>query len=136
MQRISATASCYDPLHYVLMFPYKTPGWTYSLQAGGLKITLTDYAAFQLALWPRIRRTLLPHSLIVYLFHANFIDLRARIEKERLKWMRFNQKTIRAEIYQGIADALDINDNVQATQIGRRIILAPSFIGGLRSTHV
>ena len=40
----------------------------------------------------------LPHSFGI-LFHAYVVDLWARMEQERLKWMRFNQNTIRVEIY-------------------------------------
>ena len=56
-------------------------------------------------------------------------------KQERLTWMRYNQKSIRAELYNGIADAVATNDAIPAAQIGRRIVLAPSFIGGPRHMH-
>ena len=40
LQRINENASCYDPLHYLLTFPYGTPGRTYSLQAPGWTYSL------------------------------------------------------------------------------------------------
>ncbi len=47
---------------------------------------------------------------------------------DRLNWARNNQTKLRAEMYQGVVDAVDAGDTAQ--QIGRRIVLPSSFIGG------
>ena len=58
----------------------------------------------------------------------------AKVEMQKLRWHRDNQKTIRAELYQNLADAVHTHDQAsgQAVQAGRRVILASSFTGGPR----
>jgi hypothetical protein len=46
---------------------------------------------------------------------------------DRLNWARQNQATLRAEMYQGVVDAVDAGDTAQ--NIGRRQVLPSSFIG-------
>ncbi len=50
-----------------------------------------------------------------------------QIEMDRLNWARQNQATLRAEMYQGVVDAVDAGDTAQ--NIGRRQVLPSSFIG-------
>jgi hypothetical protein len=47
-------------------------------------------------------------------------------------WMRHNQKNIRAECYAGLADANSAGD---IAGVGKKIILAPSFMGGPREMN-
>ena len=94
--------------------------------------TIRLYAAFRIAV--RLHssgRSILPHAF-GRLFHAFIVDLWARIEQQRLLWIRLNQRSIRAELYQGVVDAVATNDAIPAAQVGRRIVLPASFIGGPR----
>ena len=59
------------------------------------------------------------------------VDCWASAEQLNLRWLRTHQATIRSELYQGLADALQ-NDNLNANQIGRRIVLPSSFTGSDR----
>ncbi|KAK9139056.1 hypothetical protein Scep_008737 [Stephania cephalantha] len=54
-----------------------------------------------------------------------------KLESSRLDYIRLNQKQIRAELYQGIIDSIEISER-NGSQIGRRVILPASFIGGPR----
>ena len=54
------------------------------------------------------------------------------MEAQNLDWLRRNQKTIRAELYKGLADAVQAGD-VDAAQLGRRTILPASHTGGARN---
>ena len=54
------------------------------------------------------------------------------MEQERLTYVRFNQQKLRADVYQGLEDAVTVGD-VDATAIGRRIILPSSFTRGPRN---
>ena len=56
------------------------------------------------------------------------VDCWAAAEQLNLRWLRTHQATIRADLYQGLADALQ-NDNLDANQLGRRIVLPSSFTG-------
>ncbi|XP_074271299.1 uncharacterized protein LOC141595232 [Silene latifolia] len=54
-----------------------------------------------------------------------------KIEITRLDYFRNNQETIRAELYQGIIDTVG-NGECRATNVGKRVILPPTFLGGPR----
>ncbi|XP_074293671.1 uncharacterized protein LOC141620792 [Silene latifolia] len=54
-----------------------------------------------------------------------------KVENTRLDYFRKNQETIRAELYQGILDTVDAGESC-AANVGRRVILPPTYIGGPR----
>jgi len=57
------------------------------------------------------------------------VDAYVAIEQNRLRYLCLNQKKLRADLYQGLQDAITTgNNNVVA--IGQRIILPSSFTGG------
>ncbi len=53
--------------------------------------------------------------------------MHAVIEQTHLNYLRHNQKQIRAELYNGLQDAINSEDS--STNIGQQIILPSSFIG-------
>ena len=55
------------------------------------------------------------------------------MEQERLNYLRLNQSTLRAEMYQGTIDAINAGD--VSNNIGRRIVLPSSFTGGPRQMY-
>ena len=60
----------------------------------------------------------------------------AKIEGERLQYIWFHQKELRADLNQGLADAIENSDSqVDGSQKGKRIILPSSFTGGARYQH-
>jgi len=59
------------------------------------------------------------------------VDAYAIIEQNHLKYLRLNQKKLRADLYQGLQDAIAAGDNSVAA-IGQRIILPSSFTVGPR----
>ena len=61
------------------------------------------------------------------------VDQYAKMEQERLNYLRLNQSTFRAEMYQGAVDAIHTGDT--SNNIGRRIILPSSFTGGPRQMY-
>ena len=54
------------------------------------------------------------------LFQQYLLDMWAKIHQYELKWITQNQKTIRAELYQGIVDAAETND---LENVGQKVIL-------------
>ncbi|XP_021770506.1 uncharacterized protein LOC110734673 [Chenopodium quinoa] len=64
-------------------------------------------------------------------FQQYIVDMYVKIENTRLDFFRRNQQTIRVDMYQGILDTVDDGEK-SANNIGRRVILPPSFIGGPR----
>jgi len=57
----------------------------------------------------------------------------AKIETERLQYLRANQIRLRTEIYTDLQDAMQADGNLD--QIGQRVILPSSFVGGPRYMH-
>lgn len=59
------------------------------------------------------------------------VDSYVKVETGRLSWQRFNQNTLRADQYRGLQDAANAGD-ADGNELGRRVILSSSFIGGPR----
>ena len=66
------------------------------------------------------------------LTHQFIVDAFACIESSRLSFISNNQKDLRAELYSGLVDALNIPGELQASQVGRQVILPGSYIGSPR----
>lgn len=127
---VSELHASYDPLMYVLMFPYGTPGWHDGvLQAnGGRRVTMKQFAAHRLM----IRRTNMetnPLHLCGRLFQQYIVDQYAKIETNNLHFVRNNQSALRADSYTNLRDAFESGGG---QRMGRRIILPSSFTGGPR----
>src|SRR6266487_3678885 len=69
----------------------------------------------------------------VNVFQQWIVDMYTVMEQTRLNYLRFNQKQIRAELYNGLQDAMYSGDST--TNVGQRIILPSSFTGGPRQMH-
>ncbi|XP_074296881.1 uncharacterized protein LOC141627538 [Silene latifolia] len=90
------------------------------------RISCREYYAYKL----QIR----PGNLLLRggrLFQQFIVDMYVKIENTRLDFIRLNQDTIRADLYQGILDTLELGEN-STSNVGRRMILPPSFLGGPR----
>src|SRR5207248_2638079 len=55
-----------------------------------------------------------------------------KIEQNRLNYLKYNQATLRTDLYNGVIDAIHAGD---CTNLGRRIILPSSFAGGPRQMY-
>ncbi|XP_021768899.1 uncharacterized protein LOC110733168 [Chenopodium quinoa] len=64
-------------------------------------------------------------------FQQYIVEMYVKIENTRLDYFRNNQETIRADLYKGILDSLDNGETI-ASNVGRRVILPPTYIGGPR----
>ena len=67
------------------------------------------------------------------LFHQFIVDMYAKIESERLLYIRLNQKKLRMEDYIHLRDAIanDANPN----DLGKMVILPATFTGSPRHMH-
>lgn len=63
------------------------------------------------------------------LFQQICCDMYACVDDNILNWHRFNQSTVRSDLYSGVMDALHTD---RADQIGDPVILAASYVGGDR----
>ena len=73
------------------------------------------------------------HSLLQSgrLFQEWLVDTYARVEAGRLTWYRNNQEKLRADLYQDVQRAAR-NGNTEARELGTRVLLPSSFMGGPR----
>ena len=133
--RINEGHPAYAPLHYVLLFPYGDHGWHEDLrehhpgQQNPNRITQTRYAAYQMQHRPGHFSAILRGGR---LFQQYIVDMWASAEHSRLNYLRYHQAELRASVYSGLEDAIDGTDDVDLHQLGQRVILPSSFVGGAR----
>ncbi len=129
LQRISELHPSYDALHYVLLFPKGDDGWHADIpltEPGARKrVTQMQFYSYRL----QIRNGDWIQSA-GRLYQQYIVDQYAKIEQNRLNYLRQNQSELRTEFYQGAIDAMHAGDNTD--NIGRRIILPSTFSGGPR----
>jgi len=65
------------------------------------------------------------------LFQQFAIDTYVKIESSRLDYIRNNQDSLRADLYQGLVDSLNAGEG-RADAVGRCTVLSTTFIGGPR----
>ena len=142
-QSINNVHRCYDPLHYVLLFPHGEDGWFNGIKCmvkneedntyhpGTRNISMRDFYAYRLQVRYRGEELLSPSIFRSgRLFQEYVVDNWAKIEAYKLQWVKNNQKTIRAETYKGLVDAINKDDD--ASNVGQRIILPASIYGSPR----
>jgi len=135
--RIHETHAAYMPLHYVMLFPKGDYGWNW-----GLTLNITDsnatnedrrlpqraYYRFRLHLRENEFSTLFYAKR---LFQQYVVDAFAICDQTALNWIRSNQSSIRADVYNGVADAVSGGD-YNLREIGQSMILPSSYSGGPR----
>jgi len=131
LQLIPETHRSWDPLQYVLLFPYGTEGFHLDIDkqvTNNKSVSAMEYYCYRLMQRDGLNVVLRGCRL----FQQYVVDACAKIELQRLNFIRYNQSNLRSEIYSGVADAVLAND---ADRAGRRIVLPASFTGGSRYMH-
>ena len=162
IRRISEMHRSYHALSYPLLFPYDEDGWQMNIepsdhythehgrvrgqnavgepaqpavreQAAGesqdQKIRQMEFYGFRL----HTRRNQ-SNALFMAgrLFQQYICDCYATVRGSRLLWHKNNQGTIRADLYQGVLDALNDQDVQRGGDLGTRVILPSTFYGSPR----
>ncbi|XP_038075107.1 uncharacterized protein LOC119742920 [Patiria miniata] len=137
LQRIHETHRSYDPLHYVLLFPHGEDGWHIGLKEWDA--TKNKHSAKTLSMLAFYKFHIMVrnhHSNSLHrsgkLFLQFLVDMYAKVEQNRLRWIRNNQQQLRADTYKGLCDAIAADDVQRA---GKSIILPSSFPGSPRYMH-
>ena len=128
LTRISTLHRCYDPLSYVLIDPYGTDGFHTAVgKKEGTKrnISIAEFYSFRIQVRPGFSLLLRSRRC----FQQYLVDQGAKIENARMKWVMDNQKTIKAEKYNGLIDASATGDRAK---VGTKIILPPTITGSPR----
>ncbi|XP_062191291.1 uncharacterized protein LOC133895118 [Phragmites australis] len=147
---------CYDALSYPLFFPRGELGWHTDIpkvgvsidqvnaaraarkargnndedpdSGGRLCVSVRDYYCYKFQIRPEIFNPMLFGKR---LFQQFVVDTYIKIESSRLDYIWAHQKELRADLYQGLVDSLHANEG-RADAVGKRTVLATSFIGGPR----
>ncbi|XP_044591373.1 uncharacterized protein LOC123269604 [Cotesia glomerata] len=137
--RISETHRAYDALQYPLMFCYGEGGYHINIPKRDEKtktplnktVSASEFYSFRI-----MERDGEEGCLLLFrnLLNQFLVDMYAKIETERLNWIRNNQKKLRSEEYVHLKDALTKNDG-QSSTMGKMVVLPSSFTGGPHYMH-
>ncbi len=94
-------------------------------QATSKKVSALDFYAYRTMVRTHDFNQLLRTK---NLFHQFLVDIYAKIEAERLQYIRHNQSKLRDDNYIHLRDAMAQDGN--AAELGRAVILPSSFTGG------
>jgi hypothetical protein len=135
----------YAPLHYVLLFPYGTTGWTYGLPLNlesvegqphpnsvrrQKNISQVQYYSYRLHVHQQEFPAL--HSG-GRLFQQYVCDVWVSTDQSRLRWVEQHQAQLRASLYSGLEDAVGHGEaDVELGNLGHRVVLPSSYVGGPR----
>ena len=67
------------------------------------------------------------------LFQQYCVDMNCKLEAQKICWVNHNQDTLRSDVYQGLAEAVEKGD--KASTMGKKVVLPKSFYGGPRHLH-
>ncbi|XP_028768731.1 uncharacterized protein LOC114726322 [Neltuma alba] len=133
-QHISELHASYLPLQYPILFPRGEDGYrddvahreeTLSVTKKKKMLSMREYFAYRLMF--RVNEI----SSILHagkLFQQFIVDDYTMIESQRLLWVRTHQQELRADLYQGLTDAL-MSGERNGAFVGKRVILPSSFTG-------
>ena len=113
------------PLHYVLLFPHGEHGWDWSMRLRSNarereRDRLCQRAFYRYRLHTRRNEFSIMHHC-QRLFQQYLVDAWASCDLNKLQWLRENQKTIRAELYNGLADSLRRDEVDSAANVRKAI---------------
>lgn len=138
LQKISELHRSYDSLQYPLMLCRGEDGYAINVSqvdaitGAPLRKTVSCMNYYCYRIMTR-RNNFNPLIRYGVLTNQYLVDQYAKIESERLAYIRNNQTKLRAENYIHLQDALHANEHSMG--IGQLVILPSSFTGGPRYLH-
>ncbi|UYV63109.1 hypothetical protein LAZ67_2003163 [Cordylochernes scorpioides] len=137
LQHVSDTHRFYDALQYPLIFWKGQEGYSFHIpqidpntrQPLSSKVSSMDLYGYFIM----VRRNS-PNVIVQFgqLFHQFLVDMYAKVESERLRYITLHQRNLRAESYIHLRDALSTDANINPNSLGQRIILPSSFVNSPR----
>ena len=95
------------------------------------RLTLSRYASFRLHYRPHELSALLRGGRLLTRYA---VDMFASMDQQRLSWIERNQSMFRLARYNNLEDAVMADpDNMDLNEIGQRVFLPSSYIGGPRN---
>ncbi|UYV79998.1 hypothetical protein LAZ67_18001365 [Cordylochernes scorpioides] len=137
LQHVSDTHRFYDALQYPLNIWKGQEGYSFYIpqidpntrQPLSSKVSSMDFYGYFIM----VRRNS-PNVIAQFgqLFHQFLVDMYAKVENERLRYITLHQRNLRAESYIHLRDALSTDANINPNSLGQRIILPSSFVNSPR----
>ena len=144
-EQLSLLSPNLDPMTYVLLYPYGTPGWEPdwrlqsfpNIQQNQVRNNLT-LLQYKVALTAIRDTTFSPIMKAGKLTQQWLVDSYLQVEAKNLQFLALNQTKIRAESYKGAMDYLENsnnnnNHNNHNLSIGKPVIIPSSFEGSPRN---
>ena len=138
IHRVSETNRAYDSWQYPLLFPRGEDGYhleTYLSNPQTKRPTSKKMSPLQFYAYRLMQRenefNILHRS--GPLSHQFIVDAYAKIESERLSFIRYSQDTLRVDKYSRLRDTVHRADDVES--IGRTVVLPSTFTGSPRYMH-
>lgn len=141
LQRVSELHRAYDPLQYPLIFVNGEDGYSINIpqvisgranQNLSKKISCMQYYSYRFMVREGTVNFLLMFQQLLNQF---VVDMAAKMITERLGYIKQNQKTLRAENYIHLRDAINNDANINPLNIGQQVILPSTFTGSPRYLH-
>ena len=115
--RINETHPDYDPLHYVLLLPHGDLSWTFTFnKRDGKCVSTMEFYTYHLMVRSNFNVILRSGRLLPQCI----VDQYAKVKQGRLNYVFHNQRQLRAELYQGLSDAVAAGDTDGAS-VGRQL---------------
>ena len=147
LQRISDCHPFYPALRYVLLFPTGQLGWHPNLfyrdveeeeedpdahhEDSRKRISMAEFHRYRLFIRPPDVES--NHIFFTGNLYQEYVcETWAIAEQNHLNYLRHNQDKLRTEVYQGMADAVAGQADVDWSQLGTRFILPSTFSGSTR----
>ena len=138
LQRVCDTHRSYDPLQYPLLFVAGEDGYSTNLkqydpskkQNSTKNLSAMTFYAHRMMMREHSQNHLLKSGP---LFQQFLVDMYAKIENERLLFVKNHQTNLRTEFYGLLQDML--SQDKESHEIGKPVILPSSFTGGPRYMH-
>ncbi|GFU25608.1 helitron_like_N domain-containing protein [Trichonephila clavipes] len=131
LQRIQDTRRSYDTLPYLLLFVIGEDGYDLNIKDLN-KDTSNNYYTYRMMQRLNEFNTLLRFPR---LFQQYIIHMYAKVENERLRFIRLNETKLRAEDYGVLLEAIRNDNNVTSKNLGKLVVLSSSCTGGPRYMH-
>ena len=139
LQRVADTHRSYDSLQYPLIFwqgedgyyfgiPQTDPSTGQAVQSK--KVSSQDFYAYRIMVRVGEENHILKCKMLFLQF---IVDMYAKIESERLRYIRCHQQELRAENYIHLRDAMASESN--PNELGKRVILPATVTGSPRHMH-
>ncbi|GBN01893.1 hypothetical protein AVEN_137403-1 [Araneus ventricosus] len=94
------------------------------------KVSMMNFYAYRIMIRNNSFKSHFKHSTVI---SSVIVDVYAKIEAERLLYIRLNQNKLRSEEYIHLKDAVATEKNVD--DIGKMVILPSTFTGSPRQMH-